>query len=147
MICCHLPALMLTLIQFISRSPICCALSLLPSLVVISLLCHQYSTEGKIKEPNLASEAGQSLMSAATSYARGDMGSVFSSVTGFIRTASNLHRSEAISKTTKTSPADCVREPLATLHHAHLQRRFLGVVARIRRPARTRKKPEEPQAL
>lgn len=32
-----------------------------------------YSTEGKIKEPNLAAEAGQGLLSAATSYARGDM--------------------------------------------------------------------------
>ena len=32
-----------------------------------------YSTEGKIKEPNLAAEAGQGLMSAVTSYARGDM--------------------------------------------------------------------------
>lgn len=32
-----------------------------------------YSTEGKIKEPNLAAEAGQGLLSAVTSYARGDM--------------------------------------------------------------------------
>ncbi len=32
-----------------------------------------YSTEGKVKEPNLAAEAGQGLLSAVTSYARGDM--------------------------------------------------------------------------
>lgn len=32
-----------------------------------------YSTEGKIKEPNLAAEAGSGLLSAVTSYARGDM--------------------------------------------------------------------------
>ena len=32
-----------------------------------------YSTEGKVKEPNLAAEAGQGLMSAVSSYARGDM--------------------------------------------------------------------------
>ena len=32
-----------------------------------------YSTEGKIKEPNLAAEAGQGLLSAVSSYARGDM--------------------------------------------------------------------------
>ncbi|KAG1840720.1 peptidase C14, caspase domain-containing protein [Suillus subalutaceus] len=67
-----------------------------------------YSTEGKIKEPNLAAEAGQSFMSAATSYARGDMGGVFSSVTGFIKTASHGRKAEVISKTTKTSPADCI---------------------------------------
>lgn len=67
-----------------------------------------YSTEGKVKEPNLAAEAGQSLMSAATSYARGDMGGVFSSVTGFIKTASGGRKADTISKTTKTSPADCI---------------------------------------
>lgn len=32
-----------------------------------------YSTEGKIKEPNLAAEAGQGLLSAVGAYARGDM--------------------------------------------------------------------------
>ena len=32
-----------------------------------------YSTEGKIKEPNLVAEAGSGLLSAVTSYARGDM--------------------------------------------------------------------------
>ena len=32
-----------------------------------------YSTEGKIKEPNLAAEAGQGLLSAVGAYARGDL--------------------------------------------------------------------------
>lgn len=68
-----------------------------------------YSTEGKIKEPNLAAEAGQSLMSAVTSYARGDMSGVFSSVTGLIKTASGSgQKADIISKATKTSPADCI---------------------------------------
>ncbi|KAG2149074.1 metacaspase-1 [Suillus bovinus] len=68
-----------------------------------------YSTEGKIKEPNLAAEAGQSLMSAVTSYARGDMSGVFSSVKGLIKTASgDRQKAEMISRTTKTSPADCI---------------------------------------
>ncbi|KAG1775907.1 putative metacaspase [Suillus placidus] len=72
-------------------------------------LPYVYSTEGKIKEPNLAAEAGQSLMSAVTSYARGDMGGVFSSVTGLIKTASgNGQKADMISKSTKTSPADCI---------------------------------------
>ena len=40
---------------------------------VIADLPYIYSTEGKIKEPNLAAEAGQGLLSAVGSYARGDM--------------------------------------------------------------------------
>lgn len=69
----------------------------------------QYSTEGKIKEPNLAAEAGQGLKSAVSSYARGDMGGVFSSVTGLIKTASgNSQRAEQFARATKTSPADVV---------------------------------------
>ncbi|THH33229.1 hypothetical protein EUX98_g994 [Antrodiella citrinella] len=32
-----------------------------------------YSTEGKLKEPNLAAEAGQGLLSAISAYSRGDM--------------------------------------------------------------------------
>ncbi|KIK45221.1 hypothetical protein CY34DRAFT_554404 [Suillus luteus UH-Slu-Lm8-n1] len=72
-------------------------------------LPYVYSTEGKIKEPNLAAEAGQSLMSAVTSYARGDMSGVFSSVTGLIKTASgNGQKADVISKATRTSPADCI---------------------------------------
>lgn len=48
----------------------------------------QYSTEGKIKEPNLAAEAGAGLLSAVTSYARGDMRQVV-----FCRmTYQNAHR-------------------------------------------------------
>jgi len=68
-----------------------------------------YSTEGKVKEPNLAAEAGQGLLSAVTSYARGDMGSVFSSVSGLIKTASGANsRAETKARATKTSPADVI---------------------------------------
>ncbi|KAI9057303.1 hypothetical protein FKP32DRAFT_1584268 [Trametes sanguinea] len=68
-----------------------------------------YSTEGKIKEPNLAAEAGQGLLSAVTSYARGDMGGVFSSVSGLLKTATGGgQRADKISKATKTSPADVI---------------------------------------
>ncbi|KAI0714343.1 peptidase C14, caspase domain-containing protein [Cerioporus squamosus] len=68
-----------------------------------------YSTEGKIKEPNLAAEAGQGLLSAVTSYARGDMGGVFSSVSGLLKTATGGgQRAEKKTRETKTSPADVI---------------------------------------
>jgi len=68
-----------------------------------------YSTEGKIKEPNLAAEAGQGLLSAVSSYARGDMGGVFSSVSGLFKTATGSgQRAEKIARATKTSPADVI---------------------------------------
>lgn len=68
-----------------------------------------YSTEGKIKEPNLAAEAGQGLMSAVTSYARGDMGGVFTSMSGLFKVATgNQKQAEALSRRTKTSPADVI---------------------------------------
>jgi metacaspase-1 len=69
----------------------------------------QYSTEGKIKEPNLVMEAGQGLLSAASSYARGDVGGVMQSVTGFVRAATTGRSAQAKSRQTKTSPADVVR--------------------------------------
>lgn len=70
----------------------------------------QYSTEGKIKEPNLAAEAGQGLLTAVTSYARGDMGGVFSSLTKIAKTATGGggKAAEERSRRTKTSSADVV---------------------------------------
>jgi hypothetical protein len=72
----------------------------------------QYSTEGKVKEPNLAMEAGQGLLSAASSYARGDVGGVLQTVTGFVRTATTGRSAQARARQTKTSPADVVRTRL-----------------------------------
>ncbi|TFY82258.1 hypothetical protein EWM64_g1761 [Hericium alpestre] len=70
---------------------------------------YDYSTEGKIKEPNLAAEAGQGLLSAATSYARGDMGGVFQSVTGLLKSATgNASKANEKAKATRTSPADVI---------------------------------------
>jgi hypothetical protein len=70
----------------------------------------QYSTEGKIKEPNLAAEAGRDVMSAVSSYARGDMGGVLRSAMGLVKTASgNNAKAEQITKATRTSSADVVR--------------------------------------
>jgi metacaspase-1 len=75
----------------------------------LDLMSSQYSTEGKVKEPNLALEAGQGLLGAATSYARGDMGGVMQSVTGFVRMATTGRSAQAKALATKTSPADVVR--------------------------------------
>ncbi|PPQ66735.1 hypothetical protein CVT26_009536 [Gymnopilus dilepis] len=70
---------------------------------------YDYSTEGKIKEPNLAAEAGQGLLSAVTSYARGDMGGVFSAAMGLVKTATgNPQKAGNITKATRTSPADVI---------------------------------------
>lgn len=72
-------------------------------------LPYTYSTEGKIKEPNLAAEAGQGLLSAVTSYARGDMGGVFKSAMGLVKTASgNTQKAERYARATRTSPADAI---------------------------------------
>ncbi|KAK3328795.1 caspase domain-containing protein [Apodospora peruviana] len=68
-----------------------------------------YSTKGVLKEPNLAKEAGEGLLSALASYARGDMGGVATSVFGFAKTAfgggSDAYET---TKRTKTSPADVI---------------------------------------
>jgi hypothetical protein len=67
-----------------------------------------YSTKGALKEPNLAKEAGQGLLSAFTAYARGDLGGVASSVFGFAKSA--FQGDDAYNQTvrTKTSPADVI---------------------------------------
>jgi hypothetical protein len=68
-----------------------------------------YSTEGKLKEPNLVAEAGQGLLSAVTSYARGDMSGVFKSALGIVKTATgNSQKANEYAKRTRTSPADVI---------------------------------------
>ncbi|PFH53021.1 hypothetical protein AMATHDRAFT_55944 [Amanita thiersii Skay4041] len=68
-----------------------------------------YSTEGKLKEPNLAAEAGQGLMSAVASYARGDMGGVFKSAMNIVKVASGgSQKADKYAKATRTSPADVI---------------------------------------
>ncbi|XP_006459402.1 hypothetical protein AGABI2DRAFT_149555 [Agaricus bisporus var. bisporus H97] len=68
-----------------------------------------YSTEGKIKEPNLAAEAGQGLLSVFSSYAKGDMGGVFKSAMGIVKVASgNNAKADKHAKATRSSPADVI---------------------------------------
>ncbi|KAJ8521737.1 hypothetical protein ONZ45_g1645 [Pleurotus djamor] len=68
-----------------------------------------YSTEGKIKEPNLAAEVGQGLLSAVGSYARGDMRGIFDSAVGVYKFATNSSKADKMTKSTKTSPADVIQ--------------------------------------
>lgn len=55
-------------------------------------------------------------MSAVSSYSKGDMGGVFSSVTGLIKSASGSNRkADEYAKATRTSPADVVSICLSPL--------------------------------
>jgi hypothetical protein len=67
-----------------------------------------YSTQGILKEPNLAKEAGQGLLSAVSAYSRGDIGGVANTFMGFFKKASNSEDAYARSMAVKTSPADVV---------------------------------------
>lgn len=71
-------------------------------------LPYVYSTQGVLKEPNLAKEAGQGLLGVVSAYARGDMGGMMSTAVGFLKKASKGDESYERSKRTKTSPADVV---------------------------------------
>ncbi len=67
-----------------------------------------YSTQGILKEPNLAKEAGQGLLGAVSAYSRGDLGGVASNIVGFFKKASSSEDAYARSMAVKTSPADVV---------------------------------------
>lgn len=67
-----------------------------------------YSTQGVLKEPNLAKEAGQGLLGVVSAYARGDMGGMVSSAVGFLKKATRGDDAYQKAKQTKTSPADVI---------------------------------------
>ncbi|KAL4930680.1 caspase domain-containing protein [Aspergillus undulatus] len=67
-----------------------------------------YSTQGVLKEPNLAKEAGQGLLGVISSYARGDMGGMMSTAVGFLKKAAKGDEAYERTKQTKTSPADVI---------------------------------------
>ena len=68
-----------------------------------------YSTEGKIKEPNLLAEAGQGLLSAGLSYARGDIGGMIKGLVGILKTATGgQKKADEYARQTRTSPADVI---------------------------------------
>jgi len=67
-----------------------------------------YSTQGVLKEPNLAKEAGQGLLGIVSAYARGDMGGMASTAMGFFKKATTGEKAYERAKSTKTSPADVI---------------------------------------
>ncbi|KAI9710571.1 MAG: Ca(2+)-dependent cysteine protease [Bogoriella megaspora] len=67
-----------------------------------------YSTQGVLKEPNLAKEAGQGLLGIVSSYARGDIGGMLSTGMGLLKKATGGNDAYQRNLRTKTSPADVV---------------------------------------
>jgi len=71
-------------------------------------LPYVYSTQGILKEPNLAKEAAQDLFSAVNAYGKGDLGSVASVAIGFFKKAAIGDSARERTLQTKTSPADVI---------------------------------------
>lgn len=67
-----------------------------------------YSTQGVLKEPNLAKEAGQGLLGIVSSYARGDLGGMASTAMGLFKKATSGNDTYERNLKTKTSPADVI---------------------------------------
>jgi len=67
-----------------------------------------YSTQGILKEPNLAKEAGQGLLGVISAYDQGDLGGVASNIMSFFKKATGGEDNHARSMATKTSPADVI---------------------------------------
>jgi hypothetical protein len=71
-------------------------------------LPYLYSTKGVLKEPNLAKEAGAGLLGALTSYARGDIAGVATSIFSLGKKAFSGDDAYNRTKETRTSPADVI---------------------------------------
>ena len=67
-----------------------------------------YSTQGILKEPNLAKEAGQGLLGVISSYQRGDLSGVAGNIMGFFKKATNGEDAHNRALATKTSAADVI---------------------------------------
>ncbi|GAA5924710.1 Ca(2+)-dependent cysteine protease MCA1 [Sporobolomyces koalae] len=71
-------------------------------------LPYMYSTQGKLKEPNMLKDAGTGALGAISSYARGDLGGVFKSVTSLGSRIMNGDKATQMSKATRSSNADVI---------------------------------------
>ena len=67
-----------------------------------------YSTQGILKEPNLAKEAGKGLLGIATGLMTGNYGGVASTAMGFFKKATQGEDTYQRNLRTKTSPADVI---------------------------------------
>ncbi|KAI9049759.1 hypothetical protein LZ554_005910 [Drepanopeziza brunnea f. sp. 'monogermtubi'] len=71
-------------------------------------LPYLYSTQGVLKEPNLAKEAGMGLLGVVTAASAGNYGAVAGHLIGFFKKATNSDEAYQKTITTKTSPADVI---------------------------------------
>ncbi|KAF2008193.1 hypothetical protein P154DRAFT_453704 [Amniculicola lignicola CBS 123094] len=67
-----------------------------------------YSTQGVLKEPNLAKEAGQGLLGIVSSYARKDISGMMASASGLFKKVTQGDDVYKKNLRTKTSPADVI---------------------------------------
>ncbi|CAJ2508570.1 Uu.00g135960.m01.CDS01 [Anthostomella pinea] len=67
-----------------------------------------YSTQGILKEPNLAKEAGQGLLGVISSYSQGDLGGVATNIMGFFKKATGGEDAHNRAMATRTSAADVI---------------------------------------
>ncbi|RKF75549.1 Metacaspase-1 [Golovinomyces cichoracearum] len=67
-----------------------------------------YSTQGLLKEPNLAKEAGQGLLGILSSASQDDFGGAAKQLIGFFQKATKGDGAHKKSLATKTSPADVI---------------------------------------
>lgn len=67
-----------------------------------------YSTHGILKEPNLAREAGQGLLSVLSSYSQGDIGGMIKKGMGLFTKATRGEDAHNRALATKTSAADVI---------------------------------------
>ncbi|KAG0149023.1 hypothetical protein CROQUDRAFT_654106 [Cronartium quercuum f. sp. fusiforme G11] len=72
-------------------------------------LPYVYSTEGKIKEPNLLADAGQGALQAGLSYMRGDLGGMAKGLMGLGKKVMSGNKAEKVARATRTSPADAIQ--------------------------------------
>ena len=81
----------------------------------LSDLPYMYTTEGKVKEPNMAGDIGSGLMGMASSYAKKDIGGVLKGGMGILRAATGgAQKAGDYTKKTRTSPADVVSTCLSS---------------------------------
>lgn len=72
-------------------------------------LPYVYSTEGKIKEPNLLAEAGSGVLNAGMSYLKGDVGGALSGLMKMGKTVIGGNSNATnVTRQTRTSAADVV---------------------------------------
>ncbi|WVQ98413.1 hypothetical protein IAU59_005536 [Kwoniella sp. CBS 9459] len=72
-------------------------------------LAYAYTTEGKIKEPDLLSEAREGLLGAGMDILKGDTGGIMSNLFGAAKSVFDAKQSDEKTKRTKTSPADVIQ--------------------------------------